>query len=654
MISRRYALALGGAALTSLMGVGAQAAETVAYRPEDFFRPRTTSDVDLSPSGDRMAVLHADKTGDLLKSYLDIIDLTQPGAPPRRIPMGNHEASAVSWANEHRLLVWVTYNVAPKGMAAEYIRRVISIQDDGTHPVLLFENRGKAVFYVHDLGMLIDDLPDDPDNVLMKAFDMSKETPTLYRVDVNTGAATVVEYGAPRTVQWFTQGGLPMVRIDGSSDESVVKVLARPPGAIDWKLVRTLRIDQTRDFQLFGAAPEPGVFFVKARLEGEENAAVRRLDLHTLQYGPPLLPRAEADARRVALNHHNALLWVQYAADQPSYAFTDTGMPPHLKAMEAYFGPECGIDLMDMNKAETRHVGRATGPRQPGIFFLYDRPTHKITELGTSRGNLVPERLGAMEVLKVRTRDGQTITAYLTAPASRTPGPLVVLPHGGPEVRDYFGYDEWVQTLAAQGWWVLQPNFRGSDGYGLAFAKAGWTRWGDLMQDDVADAALQAIAEKKLDRSRVAIMGASYGGYAALMGPLRQPGLYRAAVSIAGVSDLPDMRAWTKKNDESADDFSLKFWTKRIGDPATDMARLIQSSPRRRAAELKIPVMIAHGFNDQIVPLDQARNMAAALKAAGHPCEYLEVKRVGHPSWPDDEQVDLMNRCVAFLAKALA
>lgn len=654
MISRRDTLALGGGALAVLSGVGAEAAEAAAYQPEDFFRPRTTSDVDLSPNGDRVAVLHADKTGDLLKSYLDIIDLAHPGAPPRRIPMGNHEASSVSWANERRLLVWVTYNVAPKGMAAEYIRRVISIQDDGTHPVLLFENRGNAVFYVHDLGMLIDDLPDDPDNVLMMAFDTSKGTPTLYRVDVNSGAATVVEYGAPRTLQWFTQGGLPMVRIDGSSDESVVKVLARPPGAAEWKLVRALRIDQTRDFLLFGAAAEPGVFFVNARMEGEENIAVRRLDLNTLQYGPPLLPRADEDARRVALNHHNALLWVQYATDQPSYAFADPGMPAQLKAMESYFGPECGIDLMGMNKAETRYVGRATGPRQPGVFFLYDRPSHKITELGTSRANLAPERLGAMEILNVRTRDGRMITAYLTAPASKAPGPLIVLPHGGPEMRDYFGYNEWVQTLAAQGWWVLQPNFRGSNGYGLAFAKAGWTHWGDLMQDDVTDAALQAIAEKKLDRTRVAIMGASFGGYAALMGPLRQPDLYRAAVSIAGVSDLPDFLAWTKRNDDSADDFGVKFWTKRIGDPATDMAKLIQASPRRRAAELKMPVMIVHGFNDRIVPLDQARNMVAALKAAGHPCEYLEVKRVGHPDWPESQQVDLMNRCVAFLAKALA
>ena len=174
------------------------------------------------------------------------------------------------------------------------------------------------------------------------------------------------------------------------------------------------------------------------------------------------------------------------------------------------------------------------------------------------------------------------------------------------------------------------------------------------MQDDVTDAALQAIAEKKLDRTRIAIMGASFGGYAALMGPLRQPDLYRAAISIAGVSDLPDFLAWTKRNDDSADNFGVKFWTKRIGDPATDMAKLIQASPRRRAAELKIPVMIVHGFNDQIVPLDQARNMVAALKAAGHPCEYLEVKRVGHPNWPESQQVDLMNRCVAFLAKALA
>ena len=658
MISRRDTLigaGIGAGALLGLLGVGtAEAAGPTGYAPEDFFRPPTTSDAALSPAGGRVAVLHADKTGAVVQSYMDIIDLGRPEAPPRRIPLGNHEASEVAWASETRLLVWVTYNVAPKGMPDEYIRRVISIRDDGTQPVLLFQNRGKAVFYVHDLGRLIDDLPDDDDNVLMMAFDVNKEMPALYRVNVNTGDAVVMEYGIPRTNRWFTQNGMPMVRLDGSSDESLVKVLARPPGASEWKMVRTLKIDQTRDFHLIGAASEPGVFFVSARMEGEETMSVRRLDLHDLSYGPPLLPRADADADGASIDHQGRLRGVRYATDRPGYVFAEADMPAHFGAMEAYFGNQCGIQIVDADKARNRYLAVASGPLQPGAYFLYDKPSRKIIEFGQRRSNLAPEKLGAMETLKVRTRDGKSITAYLTAPPSKAPGPLVVLPHGGPESRDFFAFDEWVQTLAGQGWWVLQPNFRGSDGYGLSFAKAGWGRWGDRMQEDVEDAVQQVLTERKLDRSRVAIMGASYGGYAALMGPILRPDLYRATVSIAGISDLPDFLSWKRKTDDTADDYGVKFWTQRIGDPATDMARLVQASPRRRAAELKIPVMIAHGFNDQIVPLDQARNMAAALKAAGRPCEYLEVKRVGHPEWPESQQVDLMNRCVAFLAKALA
>ncbi len=654
MISRRHTLIGGGALAALLPSVMAQGADAAGYRAEDFFRPRTTSDAALSPSGGRVAVLHAEKTGAVLQSYMDIIDLAHPDAPPRRIPMGNHEASAVSWASESRLLVWVIYNVAPKNMPDEFIRRVISIRDDGSQPVLLFQNRGKAVFYVNDLGSLIDALPDDDDNVLMMAFDMSREYQTLYRVDVNTGAATVVEYGGPRTQRWYTQGGLPMIRIDGSSDESVVKVLAREPGATEWKNVRTLKIGQTRDFELFGAAPEPGVFHVAARMGDEEALSVRRLDLRTLDYGPPLLPHPGIDVETISVDQHGHLRWARYADDKPVYSFADPAMAPHLAALEAYFGAECGIDLTDTDKGRTRYLGVASGPRQAGVHFMYDAALRKVTEIGASRGNLRPERLGAMEILKVRTRDGQTIPAYLTAPAGKAPGPLVVLPHGGPETRDHYAFDEWVQTLAAQGWWVLQPNYRGSGGYGETFARAGWGRWGDRMQEDVEDAVAQVLAERKLDAGRVAIMGASYGGYAALMGPILRPELYRAAVSIAGVSDLPDLLAWVEKNDDTPDRYSINYERKRIGDPVADKARLIQASPRRRAAELKIPVMIAHGTADGIVPLDQARNMVAALKAAGHPCEYLEVKRVGHPNWPESQQVDLMNRCVAFLAKALA
>ena len=187
--------------------------------------------------------------------------------------------------------------------------------------------------------------------------------------------------------------------------------------------------------------------------------------------------------------------------------------------MESYFEAyAANLHIMDVDQARNRFLLHVSGPRDPGGYYCYDRGAKQLQTLGLEQPAIDPKRLAPIEAVRVKTRDGAEIDAYLTTPLTKSPAPLVVLPHGGPEVRDQVKYDLWVQALAARGWWVLQPNFRGSGGYGRAFASAGWGHWGDLMQADVEDAVDQVVASHKLDPRRVAIMGGSYGGYAALMG----------------------------------------------------------------------------------------------------------------------------------------
>ena len=276
-----------------------------------------------------------------------------------------------------------------------------------------------------------------------------------------------------------------------------------------------------------------------------------------------------------------------------------------------------------------------------------------MTNLGARR-TLDFQRLSGCELLKVQTRDGAQIEAYLTSPLGGAPGPLVVMPHGGPEVRDQRGFDRQVQVLAAQGWWVLQPNFRGSGGYGLDFAKQGWRRWGDRMQEDVEDAVAQAVRDKGLDASRVAVMGTSYGGYAALMGAVRRPDLYKAAIAICGVADLPDMLAWEKREDDTPTKEIYDFWTKRIGDPETEGPMLETASPRRRASEIVCPVLLVHGVDDGIVPVIQSRIMHRALRDAGKTVDLVEVPDAGHADWDTDVERGLMGRYVTLLRRAFA
>jgi len=660
MTTRRDLIA--GAALGAL-ALGLPAARALAQAPAgatpkplvtlDFYLVPSTADAAMSPSGKRIAMLRNKYTADGIISWIDIIDADNPTAPPKSLPLGLHEANGVTWANETRLLVWILYNVTHKGYETEEILRVVGLDDDGSHPAVMFGNRATSLEYIHNLGRVIDLLPDDPNHVIMAAPEPTRGLMGLFKVDVVSGDAVVLEYGSTRTSTWLTQRGVAMVRYD--YENSVLsKIFVRAPGSSDWKMMGHRRFDQNSEIEIYAPTEKPGVFYGAARLAGEDKMSLRELDLATMAWGPPMLTPVKADVASIWLDNRDRPVATTWLDDRRGYDFNEKAFAPHFSAMEKYFGPELSLNMLYVDDAHTRFMGLAAGPREPGSYFLYDRKTHAITELGNVASHLTQPRLGQVQIMTVKTRDGADIRAYLTQPASGAPGPLVVMPHGGPELRDEWGFDSWAQALAAQGWWVLQPNFRGSGGYGLEFAKAGWRHWGDRMQEDIEDAVAQAISQFKLDATRVAIMGGSYGGYAAQMGAVRKPDLYKAVVSIAGVSDVIEMLKWERSQDDTSEKLRYGFWKKRIGDPDADAAMLEQASPRRRAAEIKAPVLLIHGFLDDTVPVDQSKMMLKALTAAGKKVDYWEIPKEYHsPSTRKADQARL-DRAIAFLKPYLA
>lgn len=657
-MSTRRELIAGAALAVLAAGLGRRDARAQAPAPvrppslEEFYAPPVTAGTALSPSGQRVAILRNRPTSRGTESSIDLVDVANPTKPPRTLTLGLHEANSVIWANETRLLVWMVYDVTRKGYEHEGIVRVIGLNDDGTNPAVMFGNRGTALQQIHDLGKVVDLLPDDEDNILMLAWDPLRGLPGLYKVDVNDGSAVVLEHGVLRTYHWLTQKGVPMIRLDGDRRDVVTHIMSRGPGQSDWKPVRDIRKDQTPDFTIYGATDKAGVFMSAVRTAGEDKVSMREVDLKSLTLGAPIYTAGKVDLDGVWSDRRGKALAAAYAEDLNAYEFFDKSFSPHFAAIQKYFGPDLSVELREVDDARTRYLGAARGPQEPGSFFLYDRGSHAVTELGSALPHLAG-RLGRTQPMSVRTRDGADIRAYLTQPASAAAGPLIVMPHGGPELRDRYGFDPWAQALAAKGWWVLQVNFRGSGGYGLAFAKEGWKRWGDRMQEDLEDATAQALAEHRLDAGRVAIFGASYGGYAALLGGVRRPELYKAVVSVSGVSDLIDILRWERAEDDTSNKEFYNFWRERIGDPEADEAMLIKASPRRRAAEFKAPVFLAHGILDSTVPVAQSRAMAKALTDAGKKVEYWEIKKAGHsPASPSAER-DLLARCIGFLEKAL-
>jgi dipeptidyl aminopeptidase/acylaminoacyl peptidase len=662
MSTRRELIA--GAAMAALAaGVGGRAAAqpagpaaNMAAPPTlaELYAPPFTADTAMSPGGKRIAVLRNRSTAKGVESSIDLIDVNNPSAPPKTLRLGAYEAQVVAWANETRLLVWMLYDVTRKGYEHESIVRVIALNDDGTNPAVLFGNRSTTLEYIHNLGGVIDYLPDDEDNVLMLAWEPLRGLPALFKVDVNDGSATVLEFGALRTYSWLTQNGVAMIRLDADRRDYITHVMARGPGEADWKPVRSFRNDQTQDFTVYGATDKPGVFTIANRKPDEDKISIREVDLRTLAIGDPIYTPAKVDARGVWSDRRGRAMAASYAEDLQAYEFFDKTFTPHYAAVQKFFGPDISVQLREVDDAHVHYLGLAHGPQERGSYFLYDRNSHAVIELGSVSPQLTASRLGKMHRMSVRTRDGADLRAYLTAPASGAPGPLIVMPHGGPEARDTYGFDVWAQALAAKGWWVLQVNFRGSGGYGRAFAKQGWRHWGDRMQEDVEDATEQAIKMFKLDAGRVAIFGASYGGYAALIGGVRRPDFYKAVLSIAGVSDLTEMLRWERSEDDSSNKEIYNFWRDRIGDPDKDQEMLAKASPRRRAADFKAPVFLAHGILDSIVPISQSRGMNKALVEAGKSVEYWEIKKAGHsPDTPSADKV-LLAQCITFLEKALA
>lgn len=650
---------------------------------DELYQPAGLLDTALSPNGVRIASLRVlreqvpnpqigpkankddPKTVEKRTAYVALyqsVDLTRP---PAFVRIGDYDVEQVEWANDERLLIWVRMtkdaNGRPFGiqLGAYFfpfpVRRVISVEADGANPVVLFGNQPKAVKRDFDLGNVVDRLPGETDVVLMQKWESSKDRYGLYRVDVRTGEAVLVELGEKSTDGWYVQDGKAVLRFDSNYRGTTYSVFGRAPGQTDWALIRkTRRTEMKRfaDLDVVGVTPQPGVVLISHREEKEEFAAIKEFDIRNLSMGRTLKSVEGADVTGVTMDEAEKLVAVEFKRDRQDYLFDDPGLARHYKALNKFYKGEANVTLYDISLDHKHVIFFVTGPRQPGQFVYYNLKTQHLDVLGDQYEHLTAERLARMETLEVTTRDGAKITAFLSHPVGEAKNrPMIVMPHGGPEVRDHYDWDRWVQALCAKGWMVLQPNFRGSGGYGKSFGDAGRKHWGDRMQEDVEDAVAHVVASGAADPQRLAIMGASYGGYAAMMGVVRQPTLYKCAVAISGDYDLIDSLAFSRKED-GADSDTYAYWVASMGDPKKDQALLKAHSPRQRVAEIAVPVMMVAGTEDTIVSPDQARDMAKVLKKAGKTYKHFELPGEGHSGWSDANEKKVLTEATRFITAA--
>lgn len=316
----------------------------------------------------------------------------------------------------------------------------------------------------------------------------------------------------------------------------------------------------------------------------------------------------------------------------------------HAGLMKAFPGQM--ISFHGFSKDNKKVLFLAYSDREPGTYYLFDRTTNKPALLFRSMEWIDTAKMAPSRPIEFKNRNGETLTGLYTAPLGKTgPQPMIVMAHGGPYgVKDEWGYDADVQFLANRGYAVLQVNYRGSSGRGDAFERSTWRQWGTGIQDDITDGVKWTIAQQLADPGKICTYGISFGGYTALMNPIRNPGMYKCAIGFAGVYDLPKLVA----SEDGGSKQGVAYNERTIG---KDMAALADQSPVQRIADLQVPALLIHGKSDSVVPYDQFEAMDFALKKAKKPYESLVKQNEGHGFYDIKNKTEVYERMEAFLNK---
>jgi dipeptidyl aminopeptidase/acylaminoacyl peptidase len=343
------------------------------------------------------------------------------------------------------------------------------------------------------------------------------------------------------------------------------------------------------------------------------------------------------------------LVGVVKETDSPSPEMFDEHLQSNVHAARAAFSDRT-VQFASWSDDFSRFLVLTEGMHDSGTLWLIDIGSANAKPLGSAYPGIGRDQVGAFRMVSYKAADGLDLTGILTLPPGRDPHklPLVVLPHGGPEARDYPHFDWWAQAFASRGYAVWQPNFRGSSGYGLAFRNAGFGEWGRKMQTDISDGVTELERQGIVDPKRSCIVGGSYGGYAALAGITVQQGLYRCAVSVAGVADLSAMLRTELKPQYSNADL---YWDRFMGAKDFTDKSLDAYSPIRLAARADAPVLLIHGRDDTVVNYEQSTTMRSALKSAGKPVELVTLAGEDHHLSHEQTRVAMLQAAVAFVQK---
>jgi dipeptidyl aminopeptidase/acylaminoacyl peptidase len=375
---------------------------------------------------------------------------------------------------------------------------------------------------------------------------------------------------------------------------------------------------------------------VLARPEGAQRRGIYLYDLEHEKFGEPVAENSQFDVTAGFISRDGKRVQRYcFITHVQVCESVDGKLNAHMKGVRKYFKDSANVYTADSSDDNQTLLLFVEGPSDPPAYFYYRMEAKHIQRIGHVQESLAGKTMPTATLVTYQARDGLQLTGYLTRPsgaAAATQLPLIMMPHGGPELRDHLNFDFFVQYFASRGYAVFQPNFRGSDGFGRDFADSGHGQWGRKMQDDITDAVAMLIEQKVADPARVCIVGASYGGYAALAGAAFTPDLYKCVVAIAGPGDLREFLSYRLKTHGIGSEL-YAYWMRLIGDPKVDAERIAAVSPERHADQIKAPILLIHGDEDVAVPYDQSRDMKKALDKSGRKTRLITLKGEGHSFW---------------------
>jgi dipeptidyl aminopeptidase/acylaminoacyl peptidase len=606
----------------------ANAKEAPLIPMKDFFRNPEKVYFQLSPDGAYLAFLqpwesrlnvHVQKVGEE-----KVTRITEATA---------RDVQGYAWKGNDRIIY-----VLDKGGDENF--RLYAVGIDGSNPKDLTPYDKVRV-------EIVDILEDNPTEMLIS---MNKRNPQLfdvYRINVNTGDMTVIAENPGNVSGWQTDNA-GRLRVATTSDGVNTSLLYRKTEADSFRTIVTTSFKEQIAPLYFTF--DDAMLYVSSNI-GRDKAAIYKYDVENGKLLDLIYEHPEVDVERILRSKlRKVVTGVTYVTDKTHYQFFDDQRRALQERLEQLV-PGVEVGVAGMSKDETKILAVGYSDRSQGSYYFYDRGTDKLTKLVDISPWINEADMAPMKPVQYTSRDGLTIHGYLTVPVGVEPRnlPVVVNPHGGPWYRDRWGYNPEVQFLANRGYAVLQMNFRGSTGYGKAFWEASFKEWGGKMQDDITDGVAWLIKEGIADPKRVAIYGASYGGYATLAGLTFTPDLYACGVDYVGVSNLFTFMNTIPPYWE----LGRKMFYEMVGDPEKDKDRMTAASPFYHADKIKAPLLVAQGANDPRVNKAESDQIVNALKTRGIDVPYMVKDNEGHGFMLEENRFDFYRAMEQFLGKHL-